>query len=366
MGAAGNGPKALAVIWSLTGFAAIVLSLRVYCKLLRHRGLWWDDHVLLVSYICLLGGSITAIVAVQYGWGKTTAELSTDNQIMINFLLLIIETFSITAALWSKTSFGITMLRITKGPIKMLIWVCIGTMNVFMILSAIFTWASCTPVARTWNTSVPGTCWDTASLIKYNIFSAAYSGCMDVIFALIPWTVIPKLQMRLKEKIGVSIAMSMGIFAGVTAFAKCAAIMNHSSGQDTYADVDLVIWGYVEPATAVIAISIPILRALFSELRSSASRYNTTIGGRSGRTKSGGTQIRTRNMRRVSTHVTGGLSEILSDNASDKSILDTREEGIIKTDEVVITHSQRADGEGEQSFEMTYFDPVETPRRSER
>jgi hypothetical protein len=40
---------------------------------------------------------------------------------------------------------------------------------------------------------------------------AGYSGIMDLVLALLPWTVIWKLQMKRKEKIGVALAMSMGV-----------------------------------------------------------------------------------------------------------------------------------------------------------
>jgi len=36
---------------------------------------------------------------------------------------------------------------------------------------------------------------------------------MDIILALLPWTVIWKLSMRKMEKIGVAIGMSMGILS---------------------------------------------------------------------------------------------------------------------------------------------------------
>jgi hypothetical protein len=43
------------------------------------------------------------------------------------------------------------------------------------------------------------------------IYPIAYSGAMDLVLALLPWTVILKLQMKMKEKIGVALAMSMGV-----------------------------------------------------------------------------------------------------------------------------------------------------------
>jgi len=40
---------------------------------------------------------------------------------------------------------------------------------------------------------------------------SAYSGILDLIFAIIPWQIIMRLQMATKEKIGVALAMSMGV-----------------------------------------------------------------------------------------------------------------------------------------------------------
>jgi len=39
----------------------------------------------------------------------------------------------------------------------------------------------------------------------------AYSGLMDMILALLPWKVVWSLQMKTREKIGVGLAMSLGM-----------------------------------------------------------------------------------------------------------------------------------------------------------
>lgn len=51
---------------------------------------------------------------------------------------------------------------------------------------------------------------------------AGYSGAMDIVLALLPWKLVWPLNMRKKEKIGVIVAMSMGVFAGITAMIKVA------------------------------------------------------------------------------------------------------------------------------------------------
>lgn len=46
-----NGPMVNTAVWCLFGVATIFIGLRVYCKFSRHRGLWWDDHVLIASWV---------------------------------------------------------------------------------------------------------------------------------------------------------------------------------------------------------------------------------------------------------------------------------------------------------------------------
>ncbi len=46
-----SGSEANAVAWSLLVFAGGFLGLRIYCKLIGHRGLWWDDWLLIASWV---------------------------------------------------------------------------------------------------------------------------------------------------------------------------------------------------------------------------------------------------------------------------------------------------------------------------
>ncbi len=46
-----NGPMTMAVIWSLIGFSAAFLVARISIKHKRARSLWWDDWVLIISWV---------------------------------------------------------------------------------------------------------------------------------------------------------------------------------------------------------------------------------------------------------------------------------------------------------------------------
>jgi hypothetical protein len=159
------------------------------------------------------------------GYGHHSWDLE---QATIEYLLLlsaISGTFSILGAVWSKTSFGVTLLQITEGWYNKLTWFCIVSMNIAMILSTIFLWTRCTPTRRAWDVDSEGTCWNPKVTVYYSIFSGAYSGLMDFALALLPWRYLWDLQMKRKEKLGVGFAMSMGVFAGVTAVVKASKII---------------------------------------------------------------------------------------------------------------------------------------------
>ncbi len=53
-----------------------------------------------------------------------------------------------------------------------------------------------------------------------------YSGIMDFVLALLPWKVIWKLQMKRKEKVGIALAMSMGVLYVASRWTICDGLAN--------------------------------------------------------------------------------------------------------------------------------------------
>lgn len=47
-----HGPRMLITTWSLVGLSGAFLTVRVICKLKTKRRLWWDDYVLILSWVC--------------------------------------------------------------------------------------------------------------------------------------------------------------------------------------------------------------------------------------------------------------------------------------------------------------------------
>ena len=127
--------------------------------------------------------------------------------------------------------------------------------------------------------------------------------------------------------------------------------------------VDLFIWGNAESSVTIVAASIPILRVLVREARTTARRYyvskDATSSGSGLRSKAGRTQTNTvviSSGNLASANRQANISKI-QDDSSDKSILSDgpyRASGnsrIVRTKEVNVAYQSRKDTDSDD-FEM--------------
>ncbi|SPO01902.1 uncharacterized protein DNG_04575 [Cephalotrichum gorgonifer] len=253
-----------AIIWSLTALSGVVLVLRTYCKITRQRGLWWDDHFMTAAWITIAISCVFGSISTTMGFGRHTWDIDMESPDHPKLLLIMNMTgfWSLFGAAWSKTSFAITLLRLTPATkVKWLIWFLIVTVNVGLYLAAIFMWVQCNPPKKVWNPNMEGTCWDGSKIVIYNSWISVWSGLADIVLAIIPWWVLSRAAMHFKEQIGLLICMSLGVFAGCTSIAKIIT-MRAITGNDMINVVPLNILGIAEAQVTIIAASIPVLRAL--------------------------------------------------------------------------------------------------------
>jgi hypothetical protein len=107
---------------------------------------------------------------VHLGFGKHSWDITNWTDYL--FVANLAGVCSIIAAAWSKTSFAILLLRFTDGWMRKLVWFVIGSVNLFLGLSALFTYVQCSPIKKLWDFSVPGECWPQQVIITFNSFSS--------------------------------------------------------------------------------------------------------------------------------------------------------------------------------------------------
>lgn len=104
---------------------------------------------------------------------------------------------------------------------------------------------------------------------------------MDFALVGMAWSVLGQLKMRTtRERVGLGIAMSMGVLAGITSIVKAAILPSLAGGDISFAAASLHIWSIAEPSVTIMAASIPLLRVLFAEVKQMRSTrlktFNTT------------------------------------------------------------------------------------------
>lgn len=113
-------------------------------------------------------------LSTQYGLGKHIFEITNFKALAkANMLLFVGEFFGIIGISIAKTAFCVTLLRLAvERWHKMLIWVCIISVNGFMWPCAITFFVGCTPLAKKWDDSIPGHCVDTTPIVYYAVFAS--------------------------------------------------------------------------------------------------------------------------------------------------------------------------------------------------
>lgn len=151
-------------------------------------------------------------VGVTYGLGQRYAVQRAEGTVSQVALYSTAAGFgSILATCWSKTSFAISLLRISDGRVRWFIWFVIITVNLVLGSNGAIQWAQCWPVAKRWHYELEGECFPSKTVQNYNTFVAAYSGLMDIILALLPWKIIWTVAINKREKLGAMVAMSAGL-----------------------------------------------------------------------------------------------------------------------------------------------------------
>jgi hypothetical protein len=171
-----RGPRLIASCWFLAISSGILLFLRTYCKVWRSRGLWFDDHLLLASWVALAIAVSVNTYIVSLGFGSHIETISDENLKKISLSTIMVAAFGIMSTTLSKSSFAITLYRISMDQwMKYLLIFIMVTINISMNLVWIFGLVKCSPFAKVLDGKVEGTCWDKNKLVKFQLFAACTS-----------------------------------------------------------------------------------------------------------------------------------------------------------------------------------------------
>ncbi|KAJ2896718.1 uncharacterized protein MKZ38_005288 [Zalerion maritima] len=176
-----NAAKLLVVMWLSIVLSGVFMGARLVGKMMKKKGLWWDDYILIISWAALIPTAILIIVLVStLGHGKHVWDKSwlTPEQVSRSILMdQVAGSCLILSVFLSKTSFALTMHRVTKKhpKVRVAVWVAIVIMNLLTAVILFVQWLGCTPPAKLWKPWLEGKCFEVNAVLVLHLVTGGES-----------------------------------------------------------------------------------------------------------------------------------------------------------------------------------------------
>ncbi|KAJ4391652.1 hypothetical protein N0V93_005271 [Gnomoniopsis smithogilvyi] len=261
----GYGELAKAIHSSFASITTVFLLTRIWSRKSQHKGLWWDDWLLVAAWICLLIGNGSNAAAPSYGFNIITGTPHGWRLVFTS-----ITCFYIGGA-FAKTAFGVTLLRLSSGRTKILLGAIIVITWAFAITLGIVTWI---PICDTKSEEVglKGQCVQIGTLLWIHIGSTICTIFADVVLSYLPWRILRSIHIPSGEKWGVGSSMSLVGLSALICIVRlgfagyCEGYGNMPAGEEKkdWSYGAIVIWALLQAEVAVYIIAqvIPLLRVM--------------------------------------------------------------------------------------------------------
>ncbi|OAQ65979.1 hypothetical protein VFPPC_14271 [Pochonia chlamydosporia 170] len=268
--AQGQSEQLKRILWVATVLPTLFVLMRCYTRVCLRRVFGLDDYFMVAAVMLLIAYAAVLTVAADKGLGRHLEYVAQNPKNVLDVALLsfVSQPLVIMSCAFGKTSFALTLIRVAAQRwVIVVLWFMIISMNVLHILISIFVFTRCDDPRHLWNPTIPSKCWSAEVFDNLSLFIGSYSAATDFILALLPWAILWKLQMKKREKFGVAIAMSLGIFAGSIAIIKIQHLVANSDDKDiTYSLASLLWWAGVENGVILLGACVPTLRPLLRKV----------------------------------------------------------------------------------------------------
>ncbi|KAH7324804.1 hypothetical protein B0I35DRAFT_348873 [Stachybotrys elegans] len=265
-------------LWFLFAGTTILLGLRLWIKVFRKHRLWYDDYILIVTWAVLLANN--ALIIHEFATGYILKDSTQKWDQRMRILINVSSCGTLIGQAWSKTAFGVTLLRLGSQRLQWFIWVCIVTMNLFMISKLILQWGKICDKGGYDNWYRLDFCVSWQFREDWKEGGNIYNIIMDFVFATIPWFVVRKLELRRIEKIGLGFVMSLGMIVAIVSAVR-VAWKDTGNGRDEYyiwRNGMSQIWYSSEITGTIMVQCVPVLRTFVRDMRTTIASKRLSGG----------------------------------------------------------------------------------------
>ncbi|OJD13330.1 hypothetical protein AJ78_06208 [Emergomyces pasteurianus Ep9510] len=251
-------------LWIVSTTMVIAASLFVCARLLGRYmsgGIQIDDYTIFAALINSIFLSITENKAVAHGYGRHAYDLTEQEKILALkwfFAAQVLYKIVVTLAKMSILLLYVRTFYIERYFRRActLLNIFIATHGTAFVLATIW---QCEPVAGFWDKSIPG--FRCVKTLPFWLSFSVINITTDVIILVLPVQEILRLNLRLEEKLALSLVFTLAAFVCVTSIVRATTLASSSSSDDiTWSAIPATIWSVIECNTGIICACLPIIR----------------------------------------------------------------------------------------------------------
>ncbi|PMD25880.1 hypothetical protein NA56DRAFT_564534 [Hyaloscypha hepaticicola] len=251
--------------------------MRIYVRWILLKMWKIEDWLFVASQIAYTILVSSGLVSAIHGNGQHLANIAPADIPIAMHWFYVGELFYTITAILIRLSIGFYLLRICL--FKVHTWIIRITMFIITLLTVmyfLFCTFQCRPVNYFWLQfdGEKGRCSSPLLVQNVSISYAVFAAVTDIIFGILPITVIWNLNMNRKAKMVVGCLLALGIIAGFTVIIRIEYVRLVKISPDfLFAVSNVSIWSMIEPAIGICCMAASTFRPLFSSLRDKPKTY---------------------------------------------------------------------------------------------
>ncbi|PGH01384.1 hypothetical protein AJ79_07925 [Helicocarpus griseus UAMH5409] len=257
-------------------FTTIFFVSRMYVRLCINRGFGREDWACTLAWILGIGYNVIAILMGIYGGGGHQWNISKDKFIAFNKTVYGTMVVYGPAAFCTKASLLLILTRVFAPYRRTIrfIYIYFGFLLTYYIPAIIVKVRICMPISHFWKGHPSqGSCLDERAII---LADAIMSVASDLTILILPLILTHSLQMSLKKKLRVIGILGAGGFACASSIVRLILIVQRGNAKDqTYAFVQINLWGNAEISIGIICACLPSLATLLNRITNDYMSRNT-------------------------------------------------------------------------------------------
>jgi hypothetical protein len=189
-----------------------------------HGGIGLDDYITVFCVLVLLVTCVLVSIGSSHGLGRHMSTLTPEEIVQAGRWNVVISSVLIWSFSLPKFAMIAILKRILNYGTKTTIafWFLALSSQACILATSVWWWMQCTPIERGWDRTVEGTCAPVSVLANLGYFTSAYSAFLDIFYAMYPIPFVMRLNMPLKSRVAVSVALALSALACIVSIYKLA------------------------------------------------------------------------------------------------------------------------------------------------